>query len=146
MYYVKGRVGGLAKGLDVELHFDGSRLTGRIGGDKVGSDIDLEVSGVRVSGRVGGEKKGFDVHATMLPDKLQARLGGLVGRIASRRPPPPTSARAPTCARFRAAGACVPGSVACRRPRAWCSPAQHNASGSRSLRCLLKQGERGHAR
>ena len=38
MYYIKGRVGGLANGLDVDLQLNGDQLTGRIGGDKVGSE------------------------------------------------------------------------------------------------------------
>lgn len=79
MYYIKGRVGGLANGLDVDLQIIGDQLTGRIGGDKVGSDVQLEVKAGHASGRIGGEHHGFDVHATVLPDNLKARLGGLVG-------------------------------------------------------------------
>ena len=79
MYYIKGRVGGLANGLDVDLQLDGDQLTGRIGGDKVGSDVRLEVSAGHANGRIGGEKRGFDVAATVLPDGVKARLGGLVG-------------------------------------------------------------------
>ena len=79
MYYIKGRVGGLANGLDVDLQLDGDQLTGRIGGDKVGSDVRLEVKAGHVGGRIGGEKIGFGVAATVLPDGVKARLGGLVG-------------------------------------------------------------------
>lgn len=79
MYYIKGRVGGLANGLDVDLQLDGDQLTGRIGGDKAGSDVQLLVKAGHASGRIGGARHGFDVHATVLPDGVKARLGGLVG-------------------------------------------------------------------
>jgi hypothetical protein len=78
MQYVKGRVGGVANGLDIDLSLENGVWTGHFGG-RVGSDLRLEVEGAQARGRVGGAHKGFDVNATLVPERVVARLGGLVG-------------------------------------------------------------------